>query len=95
MPLQNDGGSVVTDENEIDASGLLLLRTGANIKAFTRSCTHQGTQLNAFLNGISVCAFGHGAQFNSNGEAISAPATESLKSYDTELNGVMLTVFGG
>ena len=34
IPLQIDGGSVATGSNEIDSAGLLLLRSGDNIKAF-------------------------------------------------------------
>ena len=95
IQLQVDGGSVATGINEIDSAGLLLLRSGDNIKAFTRRCTHQGVQLNAFSNGVSVCAFGHGAQFNANGNHISGPGDGSLKSYETLLDGNILTVYGG
>ena len=93
--LQVEGGSVTTNSNEIDSSGLLLLRSGETVKAFTRRCTHQGVQLNAFSNGISLCAFGHGAQFNANGNHVSGPGEGSLKSYDTQLDGNILTVYGG
>ena len=95
IALQIDGGSVATGSNEIDSAGLLLLRSGDNIKAFTRRCTHQGVQLNAFSDGVSVCAYGHGAQFNSNGQHISGPGDGSLKSYDTLLDENILTVYGG
>ena len=95
VPLQIDGGSITTGSNEIDSAGLLLLRSEDNIKAFTRRCTHQGVQLNAFSNGVSVCAYGHGAQFNANGNHISGPGDGSLKSYETLLDGNVLTVFGG
>ena len=95
VPLQIDGGSVVTGSNEIDSAGLLLLRSGDNIKAFTRRCTHQGVQLNPFSNSVSVCAYGHGAQFNANGNHISGPGGGSLKSYETLLDENVLTVFGG
>ena len=95
VALQNDGGSVATNANEIDSAGLLLLRTGENVKAFTRRCTHQGVQVNAFYNGVALCANGHGAQFNTNGQHISGPGSGSLKSYDTLLDGNTLTVFGG
>ena len=95
IALQIDGGSVATGSNEIDSAGLLLLRSADNIKAFTRRCTHQGVQLNAFSNGVSVCAYGHGAQFNSNGQHISGPGDGSLKSYDTLLDENILTVYGG
>ena len=95
IPLQIDGGSVATGINEIDSSGLLLLRSGESVKAFTRRCTHQGVQLNAFSNGVSVCAYGHGAQFDSNGQHISGPGEGALKSYETQLDGNTLTVYGG
>ena len=95
IQLQVDGGSVATGINEIDSAGLLLLCSGENIKAFTRRCTHQGVQLNAFSNGVSVCAFGHGAQFNAYGNHISGPGDGSLKSYETLLDGNILTVYGG
>ena len=95
IQLQVDGGSVATGINEIDSAGLLLLRSEDNIKAFTRRCTHQGVQLNAFSNGVSLCAFGHGAQFNADGNHISGPGDGSLKSYETLLDGNILTVFGG
>ncbi len=93
--LQSEGGSVATNSNDIDSAGLLLLRSGETVKAFTRRCTHQGVQLNAFSNGISLCAFGHGAQFNANGDHVSGPGEGSLKSYDTQLDGNILTVYGG
>lgn len=93
--LQIEGGSIITDSNEIDSAGLLLLRVGETVKAFTRRCTHQGVQLNAFSNGISLCAFGHGAQFNEDGNHVSGPGEGSLKSYNTQLDGNILTVYGG
>ena len=93
--LQVEGGSVTTNSNEIDSAGLLLLRSGETVKAFTRRCTHQGVQLNAFSNGISLCAFGHGAQFNEDGNHVSGPGEGSLKSYNTQLDGNILTVYGG
>ena len=93
--LKINGGSVATSPNDIDSEGLLLLRSDENIKAFTRRCTHQGIQLNPFSNGVSICAYGHGAQFNSNGQHISGPGQGSLKTYDTQLDGNILTVYGG
>jgi len=92
--LKQDGGSIVTEGNEIDSNGLLLLNTNDEIKAFTRRCTHQGIQLNAFSNGLSTCTNGHGAQFDTNGVVVSGPAIDSLKMYDTDLDGNTLTVFG-
>tara|TARA_Y100001970_G_scaffold44778_1_gene56003 strand:- start:272 stop:724 length:453 start_codon:yes stop_codon:yes gene_type:complete len=93
--LQENGGSVVTSANIIDSSGLILYRSNQEIKAFTRRCTHQGVSLNPFSGGISICANGHGAQFNTNGQHVSGPGGGSLKSYETEFTENILIVYGG
>jgi len=93
--LKIEGGSIITPGNELDSMGLLLLREGNSIKAFTNRCTHASYDLRPFDDaGISTC-IGHGAQFNTNGEAVTGPATRSLKSFETLLNENELTVFGG
>ena len=94
IPLQADGGSVVTTPNEVDSSGLLFFRSGETVKAFTRRCTHQGGLMNSFSGGSASCAL-HGAQFNTNGQHTSGPGEGSLKSYETLLDGNILRVFGG
>ena len=94
VSLQVDGGSVTTGANAIDSSGLLLLRSGDSIKAFTRRCTHQGGPINSFSGGSASCAW-HGAQFNANGQHVSGPGEGALKSYETQLDGNILTIFGG
>ncbi len=93
--LQENGGSVVTSANIIDSSGLILYRSNQEIKAFTRRCTHQGVSLNPFSGGIAICANGHGAQFNTNGQHVSGPGGGSLKSYETEFTENILIVYGG
>ena len=93
--LKTEGGSVITSGNELESMGLLLLREGNSIKAFANRCTHASYDLLPFNDsGISLCT-GHGAQFNSQGEAVTGPATRSLKSFETLLNENELTVFGG
>ena len=95
LVLQTNGGSVITDGNDIDSKGLLLLRNNDKIKAYTRNCTHAGYQLLAFENGISICSSYHGGQFDINGVAVSDPAIGILKSYETELMDNTLIVYGG
>ena len=81
--------------NELDSMGLLFLREGNSIKAFANRCTHASYDLRPFDDsGLSTC-IGHGAQFNTDGEAVTGPATRSLKSFETLLNENELTVFGG
>ena len=95
LPLQSEGGSVTTGSNEVDSNGLLLLREAGTIKVFTNNCTHSGYDLLPFSNGTSICSSGHGGRFNSNGEAISHPASGTLKSYSTTLLDNILIVYGG
>ena len=90
--LLEQGGSVVTDGNIIDSQGLLLYRSGNEVRAFRNNCTHSGWDLRPFVNGVSVCVSGHGGRFNTNGTAISSPASGTLRQYDTILDGNSLTI---
>ena len=92
--LNSEGGSVVTSGNDINIQGLLLVRVSDDIRAFENNCTHSGYDLYPFNNGISNCTSSHGGQFNTNGEAVSSPASGRLQEYVTELNGNILTIFG-
>ena len=91
--LLEQGGSVVTDGNIIDSQGLLLYRTGNEVRAFRNNCTHSGWDLRPFVNGVSVCVSGHGGSFNTNGTAIASPASGTLRKYDTVLDGNSLTIY--
>ena len=91
--LLEEGGSVVTDGNIIDSQGLLLYRTGNEVRAFRNNCTHSGWDLRPFVNGVSVCVSGHGGRFNTNGTAIASPASGTLRQYDTVLDGNSLTIY--
>jgi len=92
--LKSEGGSVVTSGNSVNGQGLLLVRVDAEVRAFENNCTHSGYDLYPFNNGISNCTSSHGGQFNTNGEAVSSPASGRLREYATELNGDILTIFG-
>tara|TARA_Y100000768_G_scaffold75870_1_gene53610 strand:+ start:639 stop:1088 length:450 start_codon:yes stop_codon:yes gene_type:complete len=91
--LLEQGGSVVTDGNIIDSQGLLLYRTGNEVRAFRNNCTHSGWDLLPFVNGVSVCFSGHGGRFDTNGKAIASPASGTLRQYDTVLDGNSLTIY--
>ena len=84
---------MVTDGNIIDSQGLLLYRTGSEVRAFRNNCTHSGWDLRPFVNGVSVCVSGHGGRFNTNGTAIASPASGTLRRYDTVLDGNSLTIY--
>ena len=92
--LKSEGGSVVTSGNSVNSQGLVLVRVDAEVRAFENNCTHSGYDLYPFNNGVSNCTSSHGGQFNTNGEAVSSPASGRLQEYATELNGNILTIFG-
>ena len=91
--LQTVGNSIATPSNTADPSGLILYRAdSANVRAFTRTCTHSGGSVGSFVNGTATCG-SHGAQFNTSGSVVGGPARSSLKEYRTSLDGNMLKVF--
>ena len=90
--LNNTGGTVAIAGNAFDSNGLLIIRASQNsVKAFSRTCTHQGCTVSNFQNGISTCPC-HGSQFNTSGNAVRGPATQSLKSYTASLSGSIITI---
>ena len=79
------GGSVATQGNSFDSSGILLFRQSESIiLAFSRRCTHAGATLNAFSNGSSRCS-SHGSEFNLSGEPTKGPASSKLDQYIVEI----------
>ena len=91
--LQNVGGSATTPSNAADPNGFLLYRASdIEILAFTRKCTHAGSSVGAFVNGVSTCP-SHRAQFDLSGSVVGGPARSALKKYTTSLDGNILKVF--
>tara|TARA_A100001011_G_scaffold384977_1_gene458315 strand:- start:320 stop:850 length:531 start_codon:yes stop_codon:yes gene_type:complete len=91
--LLNVGGSAITPSNAADPNGFLLYRASdTEILAFTRKCTHAGSSVGAFVNGVSRCP-SHGAQFDLSGSVVGGPARSALKKYTTSLDGSILKVF--
>ena len=90
--LQTVGGSIVIESNDIDASGLLVIRSSENeVNAFSRTCTHQGCTLPNFLNGLSRCPC-HGSRFDTSGNVENGPATQPLSSYNAVLEGNIIKI---
>jgi len=91
--LQNVGGSAITASNIADPNGFLLYRASdASVLAFTRKCTHAGSSVGAFVNGVSTCP-SHRAKFDISGNVVGGPARSALKKYNTSLTGNILKVF--
>ena len=56
--LLEQGGSVVTDGNIIDSQGLLLYRTGSEVRAFRNNCTTLGGISDHLLTGFLSVSLG-------------------------------------
>lgn len=93
QPLLAVGGSVTIGSNAADPNGFLLYRaSNTSVLAFTRKCTHAGSSIGVFVNGVSTCP-GHRAKFDISGNVVGGPARSSLKKYSTTLVGNILKVF--
>lgn len=60
--------------------------------AVSSICTHQGGTVAYQTNGNEFHCPNHGSNFSTNGSVINGPATSSLTTYKTSLNGSMLRV---
>ena len=55
-PLKTVGGSIVTMSSDFDRAGLVMYRESLDdLLVFSRSCSHAGTSINAFSNGVATC----------------------------------------
>lgn len=88
------GGSVAISGNNIDESGMLIIRTGESlVTALSRTCTHQGCTIPGFQNGVSSCPC-HGSRFDTSGNVVNGPATTALKKYNATIVGNIITING-
>lgn len=91
-PLKTIGGTVAINGNDLDNSGMLIVRQSeTGILAFSRTCTHQGCTVPNFQNGISTCPC-HGSQYNTSGNVVTGPAPAPLKKYKAVLAGNIITI---
>lgn len=88
------GGSIAITGNDIDSSGMLILRTGqTSVSALSRKCTHQGCTVPNFQNGISTCPC-HGSQYNTSGGVVRGPAPKALKKYTASIENNIIQITG-
>lgn len=86
------GGTLALESNELDSSGLLLMRNSAtSIRAFSRECTHNQCTIGAFQNGKSICPC-HGSEYSTTGAVIKGPAPRRLKEYEVTINNNIITI---
>jgi cytochrome b6-f complex iron-sulfur subunit len=90
--LQTVGGVIALASNEIDSKGLFVIRSSdAEVRTFSRECTHQGCTVNPFFGNNATCGC-HGSQFNKSGEVTKGPASKPLKEYNANLDGDIITI---
>ncbi len=71
----------------VSGKPVMLARIDGEVYATDDTCTHEQCSLGeeGFLDGASIVCGCHGAVFDiANGQVISLPATEDLKTYKTE-----------
>jgi|WetSurMetagenome_2_1015567.scaffolds.fasta_scaffold70828_1 cytochrome b6-f complex iron-sulfur subunit len=90
-PLAKTGSVVVVNYN---SGSILVDHPSANtFNALTSICTHQGCTINGFDSGSNqfVCPC-HGSRFTVDGRVAQGPAASSLKKYQTQFAGNVLTI---
>jgi cytochrome b6-f complex iron-sulfur subunit len=86
-PLAQNGGSLIKD-------GVIVAKTnGGAFLAIDSACSHEGTAIQFVATSNSFSCPLHGAKFDAGGNVTQGPATKTLKSYKTQLNGSSLHVF--
>ncbi|MFD2201134.1 ubiquinol-cytochrome c reductase iron-sulfur subunit [Shivajiella indica] len=86
--LANTGGWALVSQAKV-----LIVNVGSSrFNALTSICTHSGCDNNwAFGSNVFTCRC-HNSRFSTDGSVLSGPALQPLRSYQTEVNGRILTV---
>jgi cytochrome b6-f complex iron-sulfur subunit len=80
-----DGGGLILDNPS--GGKILVVRTGTEVKAYNAACTHQGTTVDAPVDGVSTCP-NHGSEFSTtDGSVKKGPATAALATIAVKVEG--------
>ncbi len=79
---------------DVDGVAVCVARVGAEVFAVADTCTHSEASLSeGEIIGTKIECWLHGAEFDlRTGQALTPPATESLKSFKVNRNGNQLTI---
>jgi 3-phenylpropionate/trans-cinnamate dioxygenase ferredoxin subunit len=79
---------------EVDGIAVCVARVGDEVFAVADTCTHSEASLSeGEITGTKIECWLHGAEFDlRTGQALTPPATESLKSFKVNRNGNQLTI---
>jgi cytochrome b6-f complex iron-sulfur subunit len=87
--LASVGGAAIVDTS---LGTYLVAKTGESAyTALIATCTHEGSPITAY-NGSRFVCLTHGSQYTTTGTVAVGPATRSLSSYPTQVNGTTLTI---
>jgi 3-phenylpropionate/trans-cinnamate dioxygenase ferredoxin subunit len=79
---------------DVDGVAVCVARIGDEVFAVSDTCTHSEASLSeGEITGTKIECWLHGAEFDlRTGQALTPPATESLKSFKVNRNGNQLTI---
>ena len=79
---------------DVDGVAVCVVRVGDEVFAVADTCTHSEASLSeGEITGTKIECWLHGAEFDlRTGQALTPPATESLKSFKVNRNGNQLTI---
>ncbi len=79
---------------DVDGVAVCVARVGDEVFAVADTCTHTEASLSeGEITGTKIECWLHGAEFDlRTGQALTPPATESLKSFKVNRNGNQLTI---
>ena len=79
---------------DVDGVAVCVAKVGDEVFAVADICTHSEASLSeGEITGTKIECWLHGAEFDlRTGEALTPPATESLKSFKVKRNGNQLTI---
>ena len=79
---------------DVDGVAVCVARVGDDVFAVADTCTHSEASLSeGEITGTKIECWLHGAEFDlRTGQALTPPATESLKSFKVNRNGNQLTI---
>jgi 3-phenylpropionate/trans-cinnamate dioxygenase ferredoxin subunit len=79
---------------DVDGVAVCVAKVGDEVFAVADTCTHSEASLSeGEITGTKIECWLHGAEFDlRTGQALTPPATESLKSFKVNRNGNQLTI---
>lgn len=79
---------------DVDGVAVCVAKVGDEVFAVADTCTHSEASLSeGEITGTKIECWLHGAEFDlRTGQALTPPATESLKSFKVKRNGNQLTI---